>query len=72
MQRVEHTRFLGLRVWVSAAVLAALLGIGALALSPTQNRHALLGQLQRRATPAVGAVTAAPARLSGALIRATP
>jgi hypothetical protein len=66
MHRVEHTSFLRLRVWVAAAVLAALLGIGALALSPTQGRHALLDQLQRPATPgrtaAPGHGPAAPAR----------
>jgi hypothetical protein len=61
MQRVEHTPFLRLRVWVVAAVLAALLGIGALALSPTQGRHALLDQLQRPATPGTTVLGHAPA-----------
>ena len=51
MPRVEHTPFLRPRAWVAAAVLAALLGLGALALSPTQGRRALLDQLQRPAAP---------------------
>ena len=51
MPRVEHTTFLRPRLWVAAAILAAVLGIGALALSPTQGRRALLDQLQRPAAP---------------------
>lgn len=66
MPRVEHTPFLRPRTWVAAAVLAALLGIGALALSPTQGRRALLEQLQRPAAPghttALGNAAAPPAR----------
>jgi YtkA-like len=52
MQRVEHTPFPWVRVAVATAVFAALLGIGALALSPTQDRHALLAQLQKPASSA--------------------
>jgi hypothetical protein len=66
MQRLEHTPYPRLRVWAVAAVLAALLGLSALALSPTQSRHAVLDQLQRPATPSpttgLGPATAAPAR----------
>ncbi|HET7051225.1 MAG TPA: hypothetical protein VFI54_23365 [Solirubrobacteraceae bacterium] len=60
MQHIEHTRFLGPNRWIAIAVLAALLAGGALALSPTQGRRALLDQLQRAATQPRGA--AAPAR----------
>ena len=52
MQRVQHTPFPRVRASVAAAVLVALLGIGALALSPTQGRHALLAQLQKPASSA--------------------
>jgi len=62
VQDIEHTRLPRLRVWVGATVFAALLGIGVLALSPTQGRHALLDQLQRPATPRR---TDAPARSHG-------
>ena len=59
MQRIQHTPLPRVRAWVAAAVLAALLGIGALALSPTQGRHALLAQLQK---PATSAQPVAPGR----------
>ena len=66
MQHGEHTPFPRLRVWIVAAVFAVLLGIGALALSPTPGRHALLDQLQRPATAgettALGHAPSAPAR----------
>ncbi|MGZ4195377.1 MAG: FixH family protein [Solirubrobacteraceae bacterium] len=52
MQRVQHTPFPRVRVWLAAAALAALLGVAALALSPTQDRRALLDQLQKPATSA--------------------
>jgi len=66
VQNVEHTPVPRLRVWLGAAVLAAVLGIGVLALGPTQGRHALLDQLQRPATPrqtaALAPAPTAPAR----------
>lgn len=40
------------KAWIALAVLAAIVAGGALALSPTQGRRALLAQLQTAATPA--------------------
>lgn len=62
MQGVEHNRFLRSRLWLAAAVIAALLAASWIALSPTEGRRALFEGLQRAAKPAPAGVAAGPAR----------
>jgi hypothetical protein len=72
VRQVDHKPSAALRVGAASAVVAALLGATALALSHTQSRRELLYQLQTRAVPArMAAAQRAPAADSRFLRRSS-